>query len=91
MTGETSGIKIQCCVVKDGKKVTSWFDCNKAYDGYGIPEGFNYPVMYAGQSDYLHKRVTFGRTTFTGDLYIRVGIEKDSKIRFTKVTIDEVI
>lgn len=92
LNGSTNGLKIQCCIVDQfGEKVTSWLDCNKANNGFLIPSDFGDAAMYAGSSTATQKRVTFGKGKYTGDLYLRIGIEKDSGIAFTGVEITEVI
>lgn len=92
LNGSTKNMKIQCCVVNAfGEKVTGWLDCNKANNGFSIPKNFGDAAMYAGLSNATQKRVTFGKGKYTGDLYIRVGIEKDSEIAFTGIEVTEVI
>lgn len=90
--GQTNKILLQCCIVdKFGNKVTSWLNCNKANNGFLIPKNFGDPAMYAGLSTATTKRITFGKTTYTGDLYIRIGIEENSGIAFTGISIEEII
>ena len=92
LNGSTKNMKIQCCVVDSfGKKVTGWLDCNKANNGFSIPKNFGDAAMYAGLSNATQKRVTFGKGKYTGDLYIRVGIEQGSEIAFTGIEVTEVI
>ena len=53
---------------------------------------FLYPVMYAGNSTAIEKRVTFGRNKIlSGDVYVRIGIKKDSGLRFTGIKLVEEI
>ena len=90
--GQTNKILLQCCIVDTfGNKVTDWLDCNKANNGFLIPKKFGDPAMYAGLSTSTKKRITFGKTTYTGDLYIRIGIEENSGIAFTGIEIEEII
>ena len=92
LNGSTKNMKIQCCVVNSfGEKVTGWLDCNKANNGFSIPKNFGDAAMYAGLSNAIQKRVTFGKGKYTGDLYLRVGIEQGSEIAFTGIEVTEVI
>lgn len=95
MTGATENALIQMCLVDKltGKKLTTWMDCNSPNDGFKIPDvtEFKEPVMYAGRSNALTKRVTFGRQVLSGSLYIRIALKKDSGLSFTGLEITEVI
>lgn len=74
------------------KSVTQWFNCNSPYDGFAeVGTDNGQPAMYAGSSSLLSKRITFGRSTYTGNLITRVGIKKDSGIRIKSITIKDLI
>lgn len=97
LTGATKDVILQACVVKPelpDPKVTAWLDCNRPYDGFSkinVKE-FASPVMYAGNSNATVKRITFGRhQLLTGDVYVRVGIKKDSNLTFRQIKFIEEI
>ena len=75
--------------------ITKWIDCNSPYDGFltvgdmGGEDGD--PAMYAGKSTATRKRITFGRSTYSGKLIIRVGIKKGSGLSFRTISIEDLI
>ena len=72
--------------------ITPWFNCNAPYDGFAkVCTANGQAVMYAGSSNALTKRVTFGRDTFSGTLIFRVGIKKDSGLRIKNLTVRDLI
>lgn len=93
LTGATDNIKLQMCLVSNDKKASSWLDCNTPNDGFKTPDEstFNEPVMYAGTSTATTKRITFGKQCLSGELYIRIGIKKDSGLEFTGLQVVEAI
>ena len=94
LTDATENAKIQFCIVDTaGTKITSWLDCNTPNDGFTTPDitTFGSAAMYAGSSNALVKRVTFGHACYSGNLYIRIGIKKDSSLKFTGIEITEVV
>lgn len=93
LTGATKDLILQCCIVSSESEggQSHWFDCNKAANGFKSPINFKDPVMYAGLSNSLTKRITFGKALQTGNVYIRIGLKKGSKMKFTGVRITEVI
>lgn len=103
LNASTNDIILQTCIVKETiddndnkktEKVTSWWDCNKPNNGFHIPDPntFKDAVMYAGNSDTFTKRITFGRNkTYSGDVYVRIGIKKDSGLKFTNIELVEEI
>lgn len=99
-TGSTEDTLIQICLVDtnakntEDQKVTSFLDANRSYDGISkIDEKqFGEAVMYAGGSTASVKRVTFGRgKILSGEVYVRIGIKKDSGLKFTGIKLLEVI
>lgn len=75
--------------------LTKWIDCNSPYDGFlkvGDMEGEDGdPAMYAGKSNATRKRITFGRSIYSGKLIIRVGIKKGSNLSFRTISIEDLI
>ena len=75
--------------------LTKWIDCNSPYDGFlkvGDMEGDDGdPAMYAGKSNATRKRITFGRSIYSGKLIIRVGIKKGSNLSFRTISIEDLI
>ena len=72
--------------------LTKWFDCNKPYDGFakvGTEDG--QAAMYAGSSNALTKRITFGTDTYSGTLIFRVGIKKGSKLKIQSISVRDLI
>lgn len=78
---------------KDGDQSTcSWVDCNSPFDGFsqvGTEDG--QAGMYAGSSNATKKRVTFGKSTYSGKLAIRVGIKRMSNLSFESISIEDII
>ena len=69
-----------------------WFDCNAPYDGFSeVGKMDGQAAMYAGSSNALSKRITFGKDTYSGDLFVRVGIKKDSGLRIKNLTVRDLI
>lgn len=100
LTGSTNDVILQYCIVNPDQldysmsKLTSFLDGNSPYDGFTTVDGtqFNFATMYAGNSNAVTKRITFGRNKlFTGDVYVRIGIKKGSGLRFTKIELVEEI
>lgn len=100
LSGSTNDVIIQVCLVDNTKldhsesKVTAFLDADNPYDGFTpVKENiFETPVMYAGNSTATEKRVTFGRNKIlSGDVYVRIGLKKDSGLRFTGITLVEEI
>jgi len=100
LSGTTNDVLYQVCLVEPNEvdhsnsKVTSFLDANAPYDGFSKVDekDFLYPVMYAGNSTAIEKRITFGRKKiFSGDVYVRIAIKKDSGLRFTGIKLIEEI
>jgi hypothetical protein len=100
LSGTTNDVLYQVCLVdpneidRSNSKVTSFLDANAPYDGFSKVDekDFLYPVMYAGNSTAIEKRVTFGRKKIlSGDVYVRIAIKKDSGLRFTGIKLIEEI
>ena len=100
LSGSTNDIILQVCLVDptemehSNAKVTAFLDADNPYDGFTtVKENvFQTPVMYAGNSTAIEKRVTFGRNKIlSGDVYVRIGIKKDSGLRFTGIKLIEEI
>lgn len=100
LSGSTNDVIIQVCLVDPNElehsnsKVTAFLDADNPYDGFTpVKETvFETPVMYAGNSTATEKRVTFGRNKIlSGDVYVRIGIKKDSGLRFTGIKLIEEI
>ena len=99
LTGSTNNLLLQVCLINpqvdnQNAKVTSFLDANSPYNGFSIvnEKEFMFPVMYAGNSTAIEKRVTFGRNKIlSGDVYVRIAIKKDSGLRFTSIDLIEAI
>ncbi len=100
LTGSTNDVIIQVCLVDNSQtdnskaKVTSFLDADNPYDGFTKVDEkvFETPVMYAGNSTATLKRITFGRNKIlSGDVYVRIGLKKDSGLRFTGISLVEEI
>lgn len=100
LSGSTNDVILQVCLVDPDElehsnaKVTAFLDADNPYDGFTpVKENvFETPVMYAGNSTATEKRVTFGRNKIlSGDVYVRIGIKKDSGLRFTGIKLIEEI
>ena len=100
LSGSTNDVILQICLVDPNElehsnaKVTAFLDADNPYDGFTpVKETvFETPVMYAGNSTATEKRVTFGRNKIlSGDVYVRIGIKKDSGLRFTGIKLIEEI
>lgn len=74
------------------KSYTKWLDCNSPYNGFsnnGIED--NQAGMYAGSSDALNKRITFGKAMYSGQIIVRIGIKMGSGLTLKNVSIDNII
>lgn len=100
LTGSTNDVILQVCLIDKDQvdhsdaKVTAFLDANSPYDGFSkVNEAlFNTPVMYAGNSTAIEKRITFGRNKIlSGDVFVRIGIKKNSGLRFTGIELVEEI
>jgi len=83
----TSGVKIYAKV----EGVTGWIDCNASYPGVGSPSNNGDPAMVFGSSSATSKRVTFGSTSRSGTLYIRIGLPSGSDKKFTSITVGSIV
>ena len=84
----TSGVQIfaKC----DGISSSNWVDCNSPYPGVGQPgSGVTQgdAAMVVSSSTAIFKRVTFGTTSYSGDLFIRIGLPSGSTLKFGNPTI----
>jgi hypothetical protein len=84
---QTAGVKIYAKV----EGVTGWIDCNASYPGVGSPSNNGDPAMVFGSSSATSKRVTFGSTTRSGTLYIRIGLPSGSDKKFTSITVGSIV
>lgn len=99
LSGTTDDILLQVCLIEpqadnQKSKVTSFLDANSPYDGFTTVNEAEFlnPVMYAGNSTAIEKRITFGRNKIlSGEVYVRIGIKKDSGLRFTGIELVEEI
>jgi hypothetical protein len=87
-SGSTNGLLLQARVIEGGVYQTPWLDCNAPIGPYSkIKEDSEngLPAMFAGSSTATTKRISFGRSTISGKLYLRVGITSDKMIRNIEV------
>jgi hypothetical protein len=67
--------------------VTDWIDGNAAYSAsIPSPSANGDPAMVFANSTTTVKRITFGATPRSGQLYLRVGLPTGSSIKFSNVT-----
>jgi len=83
---ETSGIQIYIQVLG----VTGWLDCNHAYPGVGSPSNNGDYAMVYSMSSATSKRITFGSTVRTGDVYLRIALPSNSNKRFGSINVTAV-
>lgn len=83
----TAGIKIYAKV----EGVTGWIDCNAAYPGTGSPSADGDAAMVFGSSTATSKRVTFGSTPRSGQLYIRIGLPAGSNKQFQSISVGSIV
>jgi hypothetical protein len=72
-------------LVDGGGPTAGWIDANAAYSGVGNPTNNGDAALDVAQSTTTTKRVTFGATTRTGDVYVRVGIPSGSTKKISGV------
>ncbi len=73
---------------KDQKSETNWLDVNKPYIFYSNPTENGDGVAYAGRSDWVKRRVTFGPNTKSGKVIVRIGLKADSDLKFNAPSIE---
>lgn len=73
----------------NGTSGTEWIDINSPYPGSGTPYTNGEAAMVAGESTATEKRVTFGTSVRTGDVYVRIAIRAGSNIEFGGVTLSD--
>jgi hypothetical protein len=87
-TNETLGVRIFAKIRNNQNplETTGWIDCNKPYAGVGKPNKDGDSAMVISGSSATIKRVSFGPTTRSGQLFIRIGLTTGSK-RFSTITV----
>ncbi len=84
-TALVSGIALYVKV--DGAiPTTGWIDANAAYPGVGNPTNNGDAALVVGSSTATSKRVSFGASVKTGNLWVRIGIPSGSAKTFTGIT-----
>ena len=68
--------------------VTGWLNANKFYDGVSNPTNDDEGVLLFSGSTPTKRRITFGKTPLTGQLYVRVGMTTDCFSKFSHVSIE---
>lgn len=66
--------------------VTGWLDCNAGYPGSGNPVNNGDAALLVSDSSSSIKVITFGTTTRTGDLYIRIGMNGSATYALSSVS-----
>lgn len=79
-----SGITLHTRVMSGSTPVTGWLNINLAYSA-GIPSNDGDAALDFGSSTSILKRVTFGATTRTGTVFVRIGLQNDGK-NFSNIT-----
>lgn len=74
----------QCYIKVQGS--TGWLDLNAAYAGVGTPVADGTPNLVIYLSSGNVKYATFGPTTYTGTVYLRVGLPPGSAIQFGNIS-----
>lgn len=81
-----SGLYLQL-LVEGASPTTGWVDANAAYPGVGSPTANGDAALDVGASTATSKRVTFGTTPKTGNVWVRVGIPSGSNKTFSSISI----
>jgi hypothetical protein len=84
LSGKTNGLKVHVYV-------DNWYDANAVFDGLNAPNTSLAPCMYAGSSDLLTKRVTFGSLVKSGRVYVRVGIPITSQAKIVSFKVRDIV
>jgi len=84
---ETPGVKIYVKV--EGE--TGWLDANTSYPGTGNPVADGDPAMVYGSSSATTKRVTFGSTVRSGNLFVRIAFPDGSIKKISGISISNII
>lgn len=66
---------------------TGWVDGNAAFPGFGSPVNDGDPALDMANSTIFVRRVTFGLTTRTGVVAVRLGLPQGSDKKFTGITV----
>ena len=84
-TGFSSVIEANVRIYVKVEGVTGWLDANSAYSA-GTPVNNGDAALDFGASTATSKRVTFGATTRTGVVYVRIGLNTGSSKTFTSIS-----
>ena len=84
-TGFSSVIESNVRIYVKVEGVTGWLDANAAYSA-GVPASNGDAALDFGASTATSKRVTFGATTRTGTVYVRIGLNTGSSKTFTSIS-----
>jgi hypothetical protein len=82
----TSDMSIYVTVINNGSQVIGWIDANSAYNGSGSPSASGDAACVITNSSATYRYVTFGPTTRSGDVYVRIGFPSGSTKQFGSVT-----
>ena len=74
-------------LVNGASPTAGWIDGNAAYPGVGDPTNNGDPALVIGSSTVTSKRVTFGTSVKTGDVWVRIGIPTGDNKRFASVNL----
>jgi len=66
--------------------ITGWLSVNTAYGGVGTPIADGDAALFVGLSSPGVLYATFGPTTYTATIYVRVGLTSASTIKFSNLT-----
>lgn len=84
-TGFNSVIESNVRIYVKVEGATDWLDANAAYSS-GVPSSNGDAALDFGASSATSKRVTFGATTRTGTVYVRIGLNTNSTKTFTSIS-----
>jgi len=83
-----TGVRLQV-IVDNGGTTTTWIDANAAYSPTDPDPGSNVngdKGLDFGASTATFKRITFGGTTRTGIVYVRIGLDTNSTKKFSNIS-----
>lgn len=74
-------------VMNGSTSVTGWLDANKVFTGTGSPSIDGDGVLVYSLSTITSKFITFGETSRSGTLYVRLGLSNTSTVRISNIVI----
>jgi hypothetical protein len=84
-----SGMLLYITVVNSGTQVIGWIDANSPWVA-GIPSVNGDSALVIANSTAANRYITFGGTTRTGDVWVRIGFPSVSSMKFSSITYQSV-